>query len=98
MIQMINGVEREWPEEIQKLWERKVEASPSSIIKDGDRVTTANYFTPRPRVDEYNTGSRQAGFTYTLYTKGSAGLPKVYQCAWHEEYDPGKHDQYRRQA
>lgn len=37
--------------------------------------SAANYFTPRPYVDEYNQGSKEAGFTVTFGRR-------VYQWHW----------------
>jgi hypothetical protein len=89
----INGKDRAWPEEIQQLWHTRVENADPKWLNV--KIEYANYFTPRPYVDEYNRGSRQAGFTYTVRKVESAGVPSVWQCAWQETYDPVKHDRYR---
>lgn len=57
----INGKPAAWSPEILALWQAKLAG------KDWSRpVTHANYFTPRPAVDEYNRGSDREGFVYTL--------------------------------
>jgi hypothetical protein len=60
----INGQPAEWTAEIWQRWHTFAdEADPK--WRDVT-VSTANYFTPRPYVDEYNRGSHKAGFVYVL--------------------------------
>jgi hypothetical protein len=56
------GVEVVWTPEILALWDKRV----APRFKEGERCSTANYFTPRPYVDQYNRGSNRAGFTYVV--------------------------------
>jgi hypothetical protein len=79
MVTMIDGEEAVWTPKIQELYDAKVGA----WVAKGDRVLSANYFNPRPYVDEYNTGSNHAGFTW-VSTSGGYGR-KVFQVKWSEE-------------
>ena len=63
MITSIRGKEAEWPREVWDLWESLADGRP-----DG-KVWRANYYTPRPYVDEYNRGSTAHGFTYIILGK-----------------------------
>lgn len=54
----INGKQATWSKAIKELW---FEVS-TGIDKF---VVTANWFTARPYVDEYNRGSEHEGFVYT---------------------------------
>lgn len=69
----INGKHASWNDrpDIQALWEEKV----MTKLKEGEWVTTANYYEPRPYVDEYNRGSNREGFVYTLQ-------PGNHVCYW----------------
>lgn len=71
MRQMVNGKEQEWTPEIWKIWESTAEGRPEG------RITDANYFTPRPAVDEYNRGSKDEGFTYTVIQNGEPHVMQV---------------------
>jgi hypothetical protein len=55
----INGKDAVWPENVVALWQ-----SIMANVDDERPVTNANFFTPRPYVDEYNRGSKEAGFVY----------------------------------
>lgn len=62
----INSQPAEWTEEIWKLWYTYVDHADRKMY---DRIGVphqANYFTPRPYVDEYNRGSKTRGFVYTI--------------------------------
>lgn len=61
---MINGKDREWPAEVQAKWASFVETS--GLDFETVPVTMSNYYYPRPFKDEYNMGSRNEGFVYTL--------------------------------
>jgi len=58
----INSKEATWTSDIWNLWNSR--AVPA--FAKGESCSSANYFTPRPWVDEYNRGSRYAGFLYTV--------------------------------
>lgn len=61
----INGAKAEWSPEIWQLWHTFADGCDPKLTANGT-VEAANYFTPRPYVDEYNRGSRETGFVYTL--------------------------------
>jgi len=64
MTTTINGQPADWPGDVWAKWYTVAnEADPKLTTED---VSTANYFTPRPYVDEYNRGSREEGFVYTV--------------------------------
>lgn len=75
----INGKEASWPFEVQAKWEG------TAHIRSLGTIVDANYFTPRPYVDEWNRGSRDEGFTYTVHPPGSAGVPQVWQIVLDKE-------------
>jgi len=58
----INGKAAEWPDEVKAKWD--------TIISDpgcpNGKVTNANYFMPRPYRNEYDRGSEDEGFVYTI--------------------------------
>lgn len=56
------GKECDWTEDILREWETRI----MPRFKNGDWCSTANYFAPRPYVDEYNRGSDYWGFTYVV--------------------------------
>jgi len=64
MITSINGLEAAWTRAIWRLWHTIAEEADPKLTTVP--VTRANYFTPRPAVDEYNTGSRTYGFVYCV--------------------------------
>lgn len=66
----INGKPAEWTPAIQAKWD--------SFEKPDGIVTHANWYTARPYVDEYNTGSTKEGFVYTVAGQYS----KVYDSSW----------------
>src|SRR5262245_1039659 len=67
IITSIRGTEAAWPEAVKELWCSKVEAHPGYDQLTKDRaVTRANYYTPRPYVNEYNRGSYTEGFTFIV--------------------------------
>lgn len=58
----IQGVEAPWDEEIETLWIENVEP----LFEEGEECVCANFYRPRRYVDEYNTGSTEIGFIYTV--------------------------------
>lgn len=53
-----------WPAEVYALWTTMI----LDHLTDDERqvpITRANYFTPRPYVDQYNRGSDKYGFTWS---------------------------------
>lgn len=66
----INAKAAQWSDAIQAKW-------------DGEEiegfVTNANWYTARPYVDEYNRGSTEEGFIYTISAEGQK---LVYFVAW----------------
>jgi hypothetical protein len=69
----INGKPAEWTQAIKDLWEKLVVPR----IGKGETITTANYYSPRPFVDEYNRGSNKEGFVYVVH-----GTPEA-ECGGH---------------
>lgn len=59
----INGKPAEWNAEIRELWALVVAAH---FDKETRPTVSANYYTPRPYVDEYNRGSDRSGFVYVV--------------------------------
>lgn len=59
MTTLVNGQPAEWTLEIRAKWDAVMLG-----VEDPTPVSGANYFTPRPYVDQYNRGSRTTGFTY----------------------------------
>jgi len=51
-----------WTPEITDEWSKRV----SPLLKGNEWCSHANYYTPRPYVDEYNTGSDHYGFLYVM--------------------------------
>lgn len=64
MKKQANGKEADWTPEIQALFDHMIESHGG--LQEGESIEQANYFTPRPYVDEYNRGSHLWGFIYTL--------------------------------
>lgn len=62
---LINGKPAAWPQHVKDKWTAAL-AGRKPRHPD-ERVTDANYFTPRPHKDAYNRGSREEGFTYTVH-------------------------------
>ncbi len=56
----VNGKPAAWTPEIIAKWNGVVDGRPEG------RVISANYYTPRPYVDEWNRGSSTEGFVYTI--------------------------------
>lgn len=94
----INGKDADWSLMVRAKWD---EAAASIPPRDGEVVTQCNYFTPRPFKDEYNRGSREEGFTYTINHQhvwqvivkrheNIGGDPKVewWQCGAYCHRDP----------
>ncbi len=74
----INGKPAEWTPAIWAKWHTFLDAvDPKHVV--GVTVLDANYFVPRPRVDEYNRGSREEGFVYTIRRAGEYLSPVVCQ-------------------
>lgn len=59
---LINGKPAVWGPELWRLFGQHVDHR-------GYIVTHANYYEPRPYVDQYNRGSAERGFVYTLQTR-----------------------------
>jgi len=66
----INGEPAEWPQRLHDLFAQKVQFAAN------ERCTSANYFTARPYRNEYDTGSNEEGFVYTV------NLSQVGKVAW----------------
>jgi len=73
MKRQINGVDAPWPTEVIEKW-LAVMKSPGA---PKENPVQANYFTPRPYVDQYNRGSSAEGFVYTFYRGGEAKVVQV---------------------
>jgi hypothetical protein len=60
---LVNGEPAPWTDGMRELWALVVAAH-----FDGETrpVVSANYFTPRPYVDEYNRGDDRSGFIYVV--------------------------------
>lgn len=58
------GEQIDWTPAIRTLFEDLVISQLNDDARDIP-ITEANYFTPRPYVDQYNTGSNRYGFTWT---------------------------------
>lgn len=58
----VNGKPATWSEEVQAKWDA---AMADEKAPEGE-VTSSNYFTPRPWRNEYDRGSVEGGFTYTI--------------------------------
>ena len=59
---MVNGQPAEWTQEIYAKWYSAAFGADPKFYEGV--VAEANYFTPRPWVDEYNRGDKKEGFTY----------------------------------
>jgi len=70
----INGKRKEWPQEVKDMWRQAQETMDADVRELP--ISAANYFTPRPYVDQYNRGDPRHGFTYTVQER------KVYQVTW----------------
>ena len=78
LITSINGTPAPWTEEIWKLWYTFADTADPKFSQA--KVERANYYTPRPKVDQYNCGSEYEGFTYVLI--GDDGHKHVWQVQW----------------
>lgn len=58
----INSQEAVWTDYIKGLFVRTIENN----LEDGETISHANYFTPRPYRNEYDTGSNKEGFCFVL--------------------------------
>lgn len=56
----LNGKEAEWPEVVRVRFEELMAERPPA------NITSAAYAARRPYVDEYNRGSNEHGFVYTI--------------------------------
>ena len=76
-VTLIMGGHALWTDEIQKEWNDRI----SPLFRKGQSCPYANYYRPRPKVDEYNLGSAYFGFTYTVcdHVKGTRD---VCQTQW----------------
>lgn len=59
---LINAKDAAWTRAIQADWNAHV----APRFKAGETCQSANYYTPRPYVDEYNRGSNSRGFVYVV--------------------------------
>jgi hypothetical protein len=59
----INAQPADWPVNVWDLWQARVVPR---LDPEKPAPHTANYFTARPYVDQYNRGSDKAGFCYTV--------------------------------
>lgn len=60
----VRGVEADWTPEIWEKWDKR-----EDLTDKTDQplvVLTANYYTPRPYVDDYSRGSTKEGFTFVI--------------------------------
>ena len=62
MHESIRGEPSAWTPEIKAMWDERVVPS----LEEGQVVNRANYFTPRPWRNEYDRGSAEEGFVYTI--------------------------------
>lgn len=60
----INGVKAEWDDTIKEKWKKIVKDLEEAKITG--KITRSNYYTPRPYVDQYNSGSEEEGFCYVM--------------------------------
>jgi hypothetical protein len=60
---LIQGKSAVWTLEIEALWEQLVVPR----MSPGETISMANYYAPRPYVDEYNRGSDKEGFVYEVH-------------------------------
>lgn len=58
----IDGTPAVWPLEVHLKFQEYI----NSKMKADERIINANFFTPRPAVDEYNRGSSYSGFVFTV--------------------------------
>ena len=65
MKESVNGARQTWTDEIRAKWVKAWRGHEDDMAL----VTSANYFTPRPFRNEYDRGSRDEGFVYTLEQK-----------------------------
>lgn len=77
-VTLVQGQEAPWDEEIAAKWAAVVA---SDGFPEG-RVTRVNYFRPRPYRNEYDRGSKDEGFTYTV---GRWGAQRVFQTIINKE-------------
>lgn len=71
---LVNAKPREWAAQTQSLWDEHV----APLFEEGEWCRRANYYTPRPWMDEYNRGSDWEGFVYTVQ-------PGNHVCRWQQE-------------
>lgn len=64
MTTKINGEAAEWPEDVWAKWRKAMDGLPELP------TLSANYYTPRPYVDEWNRGRDTSGFVYTIVKDG----------------------------
>jgi hypothetical protein len=63
---LISGKDAPWPGEVWKLWREKVATPAFAADLSNFPVLSANYYRPRPYVDEYNRGSDKEGFLFDI--------------------------------
>lgn len=66
MVRMINGEPANWSGEIFAKWVSTIEDFRSKNPEVRGEVTSVNYFSPRPYVDQYDRGSKTEGFMFTI--------------------------------
>ena len=72
---MINGKEADWTPYILDLWKSLVEWR---IKATQETITDANYYEPRPYVDQYNRGTNTEGFVYTINGRHVCWAERIY--------------------
>jgi hypothetical protein len=72
----VNGKETDWTPEIWQKWYTFADMADPKLSRG--TVRHANYFTPRPYRNEYDRGSGEEGFVFTL-TIPDRVLPTVWQ-------------------
>jgi hypothetical protein len=77
MTTQINGKAAPWTPDIWAKWHTFADVADPKLTNL--TVMEANYFKPRPYVDEYNRGSRDEGFTFVWRTSGRFAEPHVSQ-------------------
>ncbi len=65
----INGEVAEWTPAIWQKWYTHIDQADPKLYDTHGLPTLANYYTPRPYVDQYNRGSKTEGFTFVVGRK-----------------------------
>ena len=87
----INGEFCRWPIEVWRLWYTHVDQADPKLYDTHGIATDANYWTPRPYVDQYNRGDVREGFTFTIANRHvyqqTIATHTVGSDAWHRLMD-----------